>query len=65
MIKSLAIYFFYDEASIVDEYVFYYLKCLSPCFDEICFVSNSNLDSKVITRLSAYCRKVRTYFLKS
>ena len=58
MIRSLAIYFFYDESSIVDEYIYYYLKHLLTCFDEICFVSNSKISANDFKKLSKYCKKI-------
>lgn len=58
MNKSLAIYFFYDEDGIVDEYVIYYLKNLQKLFTDVCVVSNGKLEDESLSRLNSVCTKV-------
>lgn len=56
--RKLAIYFFYDEEGIVDEYVFFYLKELSKICEEICVVINGKIEKQYLCRLQNIVNKV-------
>lgn len=56
--KRLNLYFFYDEEGIVDEYIFYYLKCMKNDGQEICFIVNGNIKPKYLRRIKQMVDKV-------
>lgn len=49
--KRLNLYFFYDEDGVVDEYIFYYLKCMKNNGQEICFIVNGNIKPQYLSRI--------------
>lgn len=60
--KRLAVYLFYDEDGIVDDYIPYKLQSLKKFVEEIYFVSNSNLTVKSRNKIKSctsyiLCRK--------
>lgn len=58
--KRLAIYFFYDQKGIVDDYIPFLLKRLKPFCQELCVVVNGNLTPNGHAKLTPYCEKILT-----
>lgn len=52
-VNRLGIAFFYDEHSVVDDYIFYLLESLSPFNSRTIFVSNCKLDRQTVEKLEA------------
>ena len=58
MPKNILIYFFYDVDGIIDLYVDYFLKSIRDYYDEICIVSNSQIEKGCYERITKLVNKI-------